>query len=470
MGAFPNANGAAGQFFELAWRWKEIDNVCKACVFKYAQAFLLLIRKDMPGIGYITTNSFDYNKENLSISTDESVCGLLFDISGFYRPFDNFPLLQHFFGDSQTNLINNLAEAEMYGLCEEEFMGGLPYYHIKQYYNYIGADAPLYICFTSDNSEWSAVESMQLAANGRLFQIGIWTSLPLWQSSDRELLFTDLIGNLESAAEILSGKVGQSTLHNTPISLIVSASTKFSNSVFAIQDAPDATALNSPKVSICLAQNNSDEVVAIQARCPNKAPVGCIGIVMACLHLAYAEENIGYVSKFNLNKNDDFNNIGVYFNNRFINASDITYTVGNFVAENGYILPCTYEGKIAEYFFSGDPTASNGDYNHISNNRVIHKCRRAMVSALLPYINDSHTLDVSTGDLSEGSKTLIITDILNSLEAALQNPLGQAQINGKSVEINKNGKILEDDVITVKMSIDLFNHNNVINEKDDFVI
>lgn len=424
----------------------------------------------MPGIGYITTGSFESGKERFMLPTDESVCGLLFDTSDFYRPFNDYPLLQQFFGNGQTHLINNLTEASMYGLCDENFMSGVPYYHLKQFYAYIGSDAPLYVCFTSDHTEWSAIESMQTEANGKIFQIGIWTTQFIWNVQNKQMVFTDLLSNIESGVEVLTGKVGESALGSTPLSVIVSPNTTLSSTSYVLQDIPDATVLNCPKVSVCLVQNGTDEVHAMQKDCPYNCAVGSIGLVMACLYLAYAEESIGYVDKFNLNKNDDFENTEVYFGGKYFCVDDITYLVGNYVAQMGYIMPCTYKGKEAEVFFSGDPTLSGGDYNHISNNRIMHKCRRAIHSALMPYINNGHILDLSNGGLSESSKSIITSDILNMIDSVMVNPLGQSQINGRTVTISESENILETDAISVKTSIGLVSYNNFINEKDDYEV
>lgn len=424
----------------------------------------------MPGIGYITTSTFDSTKERIMLPTDESVCGLLFDTSGFYRPFDDHPLLQQHFGDGQTQLINNLTEAAMFGLCDDRFMAGVVYYHLRQFYAYIGSDAPLYICFTSDHKEWSAIESMQMVANGKIFQIGVWTTQPIWKVENGKVAFTDLLSNIEMGAEVLSGKVGQRALGSTPVSVVVSGCTLLSEDTFGLMDIPDATALNCPKVSVSLVQNGTEEVLAMQKNCPYNTPVGSIGLVMACLHLAYAEENIGYVDKFNLNKNDDFNNAEICFADKHYGVGDVTYMVGNQVAQRGYIVPCTYTAKEAEVFFSGDPTASDGDYRNIANNRIMHKCRRAIHSALLPYINSSHLLDVANGGLSESAKSVINMDIPDMLDTVMVNTVGQSQVNGRTVSVAESDKILETDAISLNVSIGLVNYNKVINEKDDYEV
>lgn len=422
------------------------------------------------GIGYITISAFNQSTEQFTLPTDESVCGLLFDLTFFQNPFDDYPLIQQFFGNEETQVINNLTEATMYGLTDNQFMNGVPYYHIKAFYDYIGTDAPLYICFTSDGQEWSAVEQMQMSANGKIFQIGVWTAQCIWNVSGTQIGFTDLYSNLEDAAEELTGKVGASTMGISPLSLVVSPNTNISKTSAELQEIPSAIELNSPKLSVCLFQNGTDEVHAIQNKNPFNAPVGCIGLLIACLYLAYAEECIGYVDKFNLNENDDFENAEIYFGGKYISVDEITYLVGNYVAQKGYIMPCTYSGKEAEVFFSGDPTLSDGDYNTIANNRIMHKCRRCVQSALLPYINANHLLDTTSGGLSETAKTILTSAITSTLDSIMKNSKGQSQIDGRTVEISDSTDILQTDAISISLSIGLVNYNKVINEQDDYEI
>lgn len=420
------------------------------------------------GIGYITTGTFNNSAEQITLSTDESVCGLLFDLTYFQNPFDDYPLIQQFFDNEETHVINNMTEAAMYGLTDNQFMNGVPYYHIKAFYDYVGSDAPLYLCFASDGKEWSAIERMQMASNGKIFQIGVWTAQCIWNVANNQIGFTDLCGNLESAAEELTGRVGDKAMLVSPLSVIVSPNTTISKSEAALYEIPSALDLNFPKVSVCLVQNGTEAVHAIQKKNPFNAPVGSIGVLMACLHLAYAEECIGYVKKFNLNKNDDFENAEIYFGGSYIGVDDIAYLVGNYVALNGYILPCTYSGKEAEVFFSGDPTLSDGDYNTIANNRIMHKCRRCVCSTLLPYIHANLLLDAASGGLSETSKSALTTAITDNLDSLMKNEQGQLQIDGCSVSVSESEDILNTDSISISLSIGLVNYNKVINEQDDY--
>ena len=100
----------------------------------------------MPGLGNVTLSNL--NLLNATFSFDESICGMLFDFCLYSSPFEDHVQLESFFGGNQVQLIRNLDDIEEMGLYDE-FMGGVPYYHIKQFYDYIGADADLYVMFAN---------------------------------------------------------------------------------------------------------------------------------------------------------------------------------------------------------------------------------------------------------------------------------------------------------------------------------
>lgn len=421
------------------------------------------------GLGYITTSSFNRETERLVLPMDESVCGMIFDFSDFRQPFEDYYDIRQNFGDGQVQVINNLTEAEDMGLWDNDFMNGVPYYHLKAFFNYVGKDTPLYVCFTDDSTNWSAIETIQMAAGGKIFQVGIWTTKALWNNTDTGLVFTDLCGNVEAATEELTGKVGSQVMTFSPLSTLLCPNTAFDGATRSLFDLPDGSVMNCPKLSVCITQDNTDEVLAMQKRNPNKATVGCLGVLMACCCLAYAEENIGYVAKFNLNKNDTFEKAGVYIGEKAIAASEMQYGC-KIANREGYIVPCEYAGKEAEFFFSGDPTFSNGDYYFLANNRVMHKVRRAVQSALIPYVNSNHLVTTNTGELSASSQAILVDAISKMLDDCMKNGDSQSQISGKSVSFGSSKNILETDEVTINLSIKPVNYNSYINEKDSFSI
>lgn len=417
------------------------------------------------GLGYITTGTFTPQQNNYLLPMDESVCGMLFDLSGFSHPFQDYYPIQRYFGKQETQLIHNMEEAASMGIWDNSFMNGLPYYHIKSFYDYVGKDTPLYICFADCSKGFDVMENMQQEANGKMFQIGIWTAQPLWANTESGLIFTNLCLNVESVAETLSGKIGSTTQTFSPISVLLCPNTYFTGVTRSLFDIPNGYVLNMPKLSVCLVQNGSEDIHNMQMKNPNHAPVGCLGFLMACACLAYAEESIGYVDKFNLNKHDTFGNAEVWFGDASIPVGKLQYGK-QYAAGRGYILPTEYDGKEAEVFFTGDPTLCKGDYSSFANNRIMHKVRRAVQSALLPYINDNYSVDVANGTLSTTTQTIFTSAIVNMLDAFMVNSEHQAQLSSRAVAFGSSYNILETDEITLYLSVQPVNYSNVINEKD----
>lgn len=103
----------------------------------------------------------------------------------------------------------------------------------------------------------------------------------------------------------------------------------------------------------------------------------------------------------------------------------------------------------AESFFSKDQTCSNGDYRTVARNRTIHKSRRAVRNALLPYVNSPLKVDPSTGYLSSAKITMfqnIVSDILTTMQT-------NEEISGFSVTIDKNQNVLKNDTLIIKYSL-----------------
>jgi len=423
----------------------------------------------MPGLGYATTERLNQESLAVKISIDESVCGMLFDICHRQDPFDDYPLTYNWFGGGQVQVINNIEEAEEVGISEGGFMGGVPYYHIKRFYDFIGADKPIYImfsnCKSNEEPNFDAIQTMQRESNGSIYQIGIWTEWPLWKvAENNNYIHTDLLAAIKIQTDELCGIIGEPTNSASPLSVILCANTAClendisNNRIVDYNKIPNLIELNQPKVSIILGQDGTDEVHSIQQSNHNYTPVGMLGIALACISIAPAEESIGRVERYNLNKNDDMNNPELGFgsvgaDNYYSPISDINNVRANIISLKGYIIPTRYKAKESELFFSNDQTLSEKDYLTLANNRVIHKCRRIIKSVMLPYIGANMSLDPATGKLSTTSIAVIITSITEALDKNMLNVDGQSQINGRTVIIDEDQNILDNDELKVDVSI-----------------
>jgi len=409
----------------------------------------------MAGLSYVTTGIKAKPDSTYSIPTDESIGAMLFDISGFAKPFDGYPLLYNNFKNNKIQCVKNLDDASLIGIVNDSFLNGMLYYHVSQFYKMVDKEQALYICIADCTDNWDVLQYMQQQVNGKLFQIGVWTSQPIWnKKSDGNIGFTSLITDLQAQANEINGQVGERTFTMIPLSIMLCGNSNYiGGDTVNYKTLPDALTLKCPKVSVILAQNGSDDVHKMQEANPNQAPVSSLGLLMACLALCGAEESIASLKKYDLNQNEDFNNPELGFGDSYTPLKNVNRIRANLLSEKGYIIPIDYEGLEASYFFSSDQTLSEGDFRTIANNRVMHKCRRAACTALLPYINSDQMYDTSSKNISV-TAIAIITDSINTiLDSVMRNKEGQTQIDGRVVEFQESKDLLNRDSISMKLTI-----------------
>lgn len=420
----------------------------------------------MAKISYIDTSANQPQSNSFSIPTDESIGAMLFDVSGFDNPFGFYPLLYNNFKDNKVQRVTNMDDASTIGISDDGFLNGLLYHHLSQFYDFVGGDQTIYIMIADCGEDWEAIQSLHQKVNGKVFQIGIWTSQPIWRrKSDGSLGFTNIITDLQKQADEINGEIGKATYTMAPVSLLL-----FGNSAYIAEgelyykELPDAVELNCPKVSVILAQNGSAENKLIQSKNPLNAPVGSMGLAMACLALAGAEESIACVGKYDLNKNEGFNYPEWGVGNEGCPMQSVNRIWANLISERGYIIPMDYEGEEASYYFSSDQTLSSGDFSSIANNRVMHKCRRAMSTALLPYINSNHIYDASTKTISNTAMAILTSGIYSILDTVMKNNSGNNQIDARDIKFLQDTDLLETDTIALRLTVKPANYSDNISE------
>lgn len=420
----------------------------------------------MASLSYIDTSPKAPANKSFRIPTDESIGAILIDISGFDNPFEGYSLLYSSFKENKIQCIKNMDDAYLLGIEDDGFLNGLLYYHLSQFYDYIGTGQTLYIAIADCSNGWDVVEGMQRQTNGRLFQIGVWTSQPIWRiKEDGSLGFTSLITDLQAQADEINGKVGVSTHTMVPLNIILCGNSNYADDQsFNYKALPDALELNCPKVSVPILQNGSPDVKEIQNKNPHQAPVSALGIIMACLSLCGAEESIASIAKCDLNKNEGFNYPEWGFGVDGTPIDSVHRIWANIISSRGYIVPMNYEELEGSCFLSSDQTLCEGDYRTIANNRVMHKCRRATCTATIPYIHSNHIYIPGTHNISPTS-IAIITDSINTLlDSVMRNKQGQKQIEGRVVTFLENDKMLENDSISIKLDIKPVNYSGFISE------
>lgn len=415
-------------------------------------------------LGGVFMSDTDGNIGTSSTTSTEKVTGLLFDISKqakFFEEGAGLAVKDKLQGNViEINSMDDLKELGITaysGDTEKDLLFGIPYYHINHFFGIQGSTGRLFIMFADCGVDWNAIEQMQRAAHGMINQLGVWTEQSLWKQTDpeAETYSIDLVTDLQSKAASLADE-------NAPLSILLCANSAViatdEESVKKVELGKIPTCvINARFVSVLLGQGLDADVSTMQLANQNLTPIGNIGAALGCIASASVQESFAWVNKFNLI--GYFPDIEMGFGDVTLNSeskltSTLKYSSLNKIQlddldDKGYIFLCKYSGLESGVFFSKDQTCSNGDYRTVARNRTIHKSRRAVRNALLPYVNSPLKVDPSTGYLSSAKITMfqnIVSDILTTMQ-------NNEEISGFSVTIDKNQNVLKNDTLIIKYSL-----------------
>ena len=444
-------------------------------------------------LGGVFATDLDGNLTTSNIVSTENVCGLIFDTviaGGIEAALGSGTTAAKTFADGNVVELNSLSDCEEAGITSTTF-GGLPYFHLSQYFKLVGNSARLFLSFmnSKDDTSFSAVEKMQLASGGIIYQIGVWTSKAVANSSssgDYTVPSDNIISKLQSVAETLGGKIGVTNYEgNAPVNILLNAP-MVASATCDYTKLPDLTTLEAPKVSMLIGQPATDDCHAVQlaintlSETSSYAVVGNLGAALACLSIAPANESIHHVASFNLSAAITEAELG--FGNLAITSgawgSGVSYTniktIGyvnrnKCLHQKGYIFLTNYDGLESSVFFSSDQTLSTGDYRTIARCRVMHKSRRVVRRALLPYVGASVEVDTSTGQISSSDITEYQNVVLDALDTNMVEPgTSVSQISGRSCTIDESQNVLEDDQLLIQYSLIPLGTTSVISVTEGF--
>jgi hypothetical protein len=414
---------------------------------------------------FMTDTDGNIGKETSSLS--EKVCGLLFDISRQPDFWIKGPgaASASALKDSVVEL-NSLDDAVAVGITPytgeldenkagKDLLAGIPYYHIKHFFDLNGGTGRLFVAFADCSRTWNALIDMQKAASGLINQFGVWTEQNLWKDTGGDMYGVSIVGDLQTVGETLANA------YNAPASILLCAnSAKVATGTGETEKIQwskiPSCVIDARYVSVLLGQGAEPEVSAMQVSLTPKTPVGTIGAALGCLAKAGVAECIGWVQRFDLARffadiEFGFGDASVV-NGRLANPMNypsLSAQQLDRLEELGYIFLVRYAGMEGHVYFSGDTTCSAGDYRTISRNRVINKSRRLVRMALLPYVNSPIKVNPATGQLSSAQIT-IFTNLITDILQAMQN---SEEISGiGSVKIPAGQNILKNDRLAISYS------------------
>jgi hypothetical protein len=321
-----------------------------------------------------------------------------------------------------------------------------------------GGSGRLFVMFADCSKDWNALIEMQRAANGVIFQIGIWTEQQLWTKPDEAAnsYSISLVADLNRVAKELADD------YFAPVSLLVNANTSkvkvgtATSNTIAISQIPSCV-IDARYVTVLLSQSMEESVRRMQASLTSTTPVGIVGLALGALTQASVGESIGWVQNFDvvsyvpaieMGFGDSTVADGLITNG--LSYSALTKAQLNALEEAGYVFLRTFEGLEGHVYFANDHTCSAGDYCTIARNRAINKSRKLVRTALLPYVNSPIKVDPSSGELSSAQVTVfenLVTDVLDEMESA-------EEISGTSfVTVSSDQNILVTKKLTLSYGI-----------------
>lgn len=425
-------------------------------------------------LGNVIIKTTDGNIPRVTASGNEKVTGLLFDVSlqpelftaGYGKNNEgNLALNDVAYVTSRKSASQDFGIIERVSATEDEennvnFYHGIPYYHISEFFRLSGnidGNGRLYVMFADCSQNWDAIDIMQRVSGGTINQLGIYTEQPLWRQNGAEDKYTlNLVKSVNDKAVAMAEQ-------HQPLSIILAANCSNTGADTSegkkidLNKIPSAIC-ESSRTSVIFGQARSTLVSTMQKANKNSTPVGFLGAMLGCLARANVQESVAWVKQFNL-FDDNFQNLELGFGD--INQTDgeeftslnayesLSPTLLDDLDDKGYIFLIKYAGRENGIYISKDQTCSDGDFRTIARNRTINKSRRAVRTALLPYVNSPLMVNPTTGFLAPSKITAfktLVGDILKKMQS-------DQEISGYAVNIDANQNVLVDDMLRISYVI-----------------
>ncbi len=345
----------------------------------------------------------------------EHICGLFSTLATLPSGFTLTDNVKEVFG---------IAQAEALGFAKNSLTNGIIWYHIDRFFKtspngtlWVGI-YPVPVAPTT--YDFIDVIDFQNKTGGNLRKIGVYyTDAPLT---------TTLITSLNTQLTALFSQYRQ-------------ASAVFVGDIKGVSDVnslPDLNALTARRVYVHIGQDSSNEGSALylaQAVLTRKT-VGAIGTLLGLLSIAPLGEHIGYVAKYNIVIDAEFQSIG--FGNGENWTAKTPSQLDALSDKNYGFFRKDPSGQITGAWVSDTYTATTrtDDYNDLQRNLVMDEICRAQYSVMFQELNGGLLL-TNQGKLKPetiGRLHAILLQVLLDFET--KNYIGE--VKKEDVYINPN--------------------------------
>ncbi len=328
------------------------------------------------------------------------------------------------FGTDDIKAYNNIQEVETDGIVATGATA-VTHYHISQFFAQ-QPDTQLYVgIYTAFSNNFQEVKLIQSFASGKLRQVAVYNT---------DNLIAGDVTALQTIAEALAQE-------HTPLVVLYGANVPTGT----LNALPDLRALEAPRVAVVIGQDGNAIGKALFVSTTKS--ITCLGTALGILSVAQVSDNIGWVQKFNLLKDDELDVVSFAEGSLFRNLSPTQLDTLN---DKGYVFLRKHTG-LAGTYFNDSPTAiaKTSDFAYLENQRTMDKAVRAIREKLLPLLNSPLRVNSTSGELQ--------ATFVKSVENIVRNSLLPMQIanelEGISVYINPKQNVLATSKLEVNVKI-----------------
>ena len=313
-------------------------------------------------------------------------------ISGLIQWFTNANLPSGFATSDRIKTVFQIEDAEALGIIEGSAVHGILWYHINEYF-VAQPQGELFVgLFDSASIDYSDVETVQVFANGRIRQIGVF---------DLTTYAAATTTTLQTSADALK-------VVHTPLHIIYAAD--FTSAT--LSTIADLRALSNENVSVILGEdgNAAGAALAVSA----STSVTALGAVLGTVALSNVHENIGWIAKFQVSQNLEFDE-PAFADGTLV--KDTSTSLQSALQDKGYIFLRKHVGIDGTYFNDSCTAISvSNDLAYIENNRTLDKAVRGVRTFVLPNLNGPVVVNAD-GTLQEETIAVFKNDTDRALEA-----------------------------------------------------
>ena len=316
-----------------------------------------------------------------------------------------------------------------------QFSGGVGsrnavyFYHISEFFR-IQPKGVLYVgIFTVPGTyNFAELATMQSFAIGTIRQWGVWKDAAAFATADLTSMHTANTAQ-DTAHAPLIGLYGADISGTTDISTLT-----------------DLSILTANTASAVIAQDGAAQGALLYLTFGKS--ITTLGAYLGAVALANVNEDIGWLSKFNISNGVECETLA-FANGKLFSDSSITTNLLTTLDNYRYVFLLKYVGYAGSYFCHFNMAVIiSSSYAFGNDNRTIQKAKRGIYTALLPVLNGPLILNAD-GTMSNTTIAYLIT----LAQAPLTQMVRAGEISANGVTINPTQNVLSTGTVIINVQL-----------------